>query len=42
VAGRALEELMTGHEAQARFEFGLEVILRGLAAATPRRRKRTR
>jgi TetR/AcrR family tetracycline transcriptional repressor len=43
VSGRALEEIMLGRELQARFEFGLDVILKGLSATKPspqRRRKR--
>jgi TetR/AcrR family tetracycline transcriptional repressor len=38
VMPRALEELRTGREARARFEFGLNVILKGLGAASRARR----
>jgi TetR/AcrR family tetracycline transcriptional repressor len=37
MSGRALAELATGRDANARFEFGLDVILKGLAAARRRR-----
>jgi TetR/AcrR family tetracycline transcriptional repressor len=42
VGGRALEELATGRDSQARFEFGLDVILKGLSAAARRPRRRRR
>jgi TetR/AcrR family transcriptional regulator, tetracycline repressor protein len=39
IGGRALTELVAGRNAHARFEFGLDVILKGLSAATPRPRR---
>jgi hypothetical protein len=42
IGGRALEELVTGRGAQERFEFGLDVILKGLGATSPRPRARRR